>query len=70
LLSLLLVETANGQVQSLEICSFGGATPIGINVKGQRDSVEDLLVIADDDDEMLEFAGEAPEEIVEKVTTC
>jgi hypothetical protein len=69
LLSLLLVKTANGPVQSLEICSFCAATPIGINVKGQWDYVEDLRVIVDDDDEMLEFAGEALEEIVEKVTT-
>jgi hypothetical protein len=39
------------------------------DVKGQWDSVEDLLVIADDDDGMPEFAGEAHKEIVKNVTT-
>jgi hypothetical protein len=70
LFSLSPAEAANGKVKSLEICSFCAATPIGINVKGQWDSVEDLLVIADDDDEMPEFAGEAHKEIVKNVTTC
>jgi hypothetical protein len=69
LLSLPLVEAANGAVQfsRLSLCA---ATSVGINVKDQLDSVEDLLAIVDDDDETLEFAGEAPEEIVENVTTC
>jgi hypothetical protein len=69
LLSLSLVEAANGAVQFSRF-SFCAATPVGINVKGQFNSLEDLLGIGDDDDKTPNFAGEAPEEIEENVMTC
>jgi hypothetical protein len=63
-LLLLLVQTANGAVEFLEIESSYAATPVDSNVKDQWDSAEDLLAIADDGDEGLGFTSEAHEEIV------
>jgi hypothetical protein len=63
-LLLLLVQTANGAVEFLEIESFYVAIPVDSNVKDQWDSAEDLLASADDGDEGLEFTSEAHEEIV------